>query len=184
MNEDRRVMMVKDRTNHIVRGAFILTMAGLLSKVLSATYRIPLQNLTGDFGFYIYQQVYPLLCTVMILALYGLLTAISKLTAEQTLANKSLTARSFYIPLFVILFMINGVIFITLYSLAPVIVTWMGDEQLLRSFRFAAFLFLLIPFIALLRVLIFGNGMIQQLAYSQLAEQLIRETIIITASYL
>src|SRR5699024_5314348 len=161
----------------IVRGAFILTMAGLLSKVLSATYRIPLQNLTGDFGFYIYQQVYPLLGTViilalygfptsiskltaeqtlennnltthsyelpllgtvMILALYGFPTVISKLTAEQTLENKPLTTKSFYLPLFLILLMINGVFFIILYSLAPVIVTWMGDEQLLRSFRFAA----------------------------------------------
>src|SRR5699024_10810643 len=88
------------------------------------------------------------------------------------------------IPLFVILFMINGVIFITLYSLAPVIVTWMGDEQLLRSFRVAAFLFLLIPFIALLRGVTRGKGMMQQTAYSQIAEQLISVTIIITASYL
>lgn len=176
--------MVKDRTNHIVRGAFILTMAGLLSKVLSATYRIPLQNLTGDFGFYIYQQVYPLLGTVMILALYGFPTAISKLTAEQTLESKPLTTKSFYLPLFLILLMINGVFFIILYSLAPVIVTWMGDEQLLRSFRFAAFLFLLIPFIALVRGVTQGKGMMQQTAYSQIVEQLIRVTIIITASYL
>src|SRR5699024_7305038 len=177
-------MMGKDRTNHIVRGAFILTIAGLLSKVLSATYRIPLQNLTGDLGFYIYQQVYPLLGTVMILALYGFPTAISKLTTEQVLENKSLTTISFYLPLFIILFMINGVFFIALYSLSPVIVTWMGDEQLLRSFRFAAFLFLLIPFIALLRGVTQGKGMMEQTAYSQIAEQLIRVTIIIAASYL
>lgn len=177
-------MMVKGQTNHIVRGAFILTIAGLLSKVLSATYRIPLQNLTGDFGFYIYQQVYPLLGTVMILALYGFPTAISKLTAERTLENKSLTVTSFYLPLFLILLIINGVFFVILYSLAPVIVTWMGDGELLHSFRFAAFLFLLIPFIALLRGVSQGKGTMEQTAYSQIAEQLIRVTIIITASYL
>ena len=176
--------MGKERTNQIVRGAFILTIAGLLSKVLSATYRIPLQNLTGDFGFYIYQQVYPLLGTVMILALYGFPAAISKITAEHRLENKTLTVTSFYVPLFLILLFINGVFFVLLYSLAPLIVTWMGDEQLLRSFRFAAFLFLVIPFIALLRGVTQGKGMMQQTAYSQILEQLIRVTMIITASYL
>src|SRR5699024_4780538 len=109
-------MMGKDRTNHIVRGAFILTIAGLLSKVLSTTYRMPLKKLICDLDFYIYQQVYPLLCTVMILALYGFPTAISKLTAKQVFENKSLTAKSFYLPLFIILYMINGVFFTALYT--------------------------------------------------------------------
>lgn len=126
-NEDRRVIMVKDRTNHVVHGALILTIAGLLSKVLSATYRIPLQNLTGDLGFYIYQQVYPLLGTVMILALYGFPAAISKLTAEHELHKRTLTFTSFYLPLFTILLIINGIFFVILYSLAPIIVIWIDE---------------------------------------------------------
>src|SRR5699024_11639202 len=47
-----------------------------------------------------------------------------------------------------------------------------------------AFLFLLIPFIALVRGVTQGKGMMQQTAYSQIVEQLIRVAIIITASYL
>ncbi|MFB8736447.1 oligosaccharide flippase family protein [Bacillus sp. SL00103] len=45
----------------LFQGAVILTIAGLLSKVLSAVYRVPFQNIVGDTGFYIYQQVYPFL---------------------------------------------------------------------------------------------------------------------------
>jgi len=41
----------------LFQGAVILTIAGLLSKVLSAVYRVPFQNIVGDTGFYIYQQV-------------------------------------------------------------------------------------------------------------------------------
>ena len=69
--------MVKD--NHLFRGALILMIAGMLSKVLSALYRIPLQNLTGDFGYYIYQQMYPFIGILMMLSLYGFPAAVSKL---------------------------------------------------------------------------------------------------------
>src|SRR5690625_7667090 len=95
-------------TKRVVKGAMLLTIAGLISKVLSAAYRIPLQNLTGDFGFYIYQQVYPIIGTVMILSLYGFPAAVSKLTAETIEDNRSLSLQHFYIPIFIILFAINS----------------------------------------------------------------------------
>lgn len=72
-----------EKTNHVYKGAFALLIAGLLSKVISAFYRIPLQNLTGDIGFYIYQQVYPILGIAFIFALYGFPSAISKYFAEH-----------------------------------------------------------------------------------------------------
>ena len=40
------------------QGVMILTLAMLFVKVLSMVYRIPFQNLVGDEGFYIYQQVF------------------------------------------------------------------------------------------------------------------------------
>lgn len=43
----------------LLKGAFILTFAAFLSKILSAVYRVPFQNFVGDLGFYIYQQAYP-----------------------------------------------------------------------------------------------------------------------------
>src|SRR5690625_6708399 len=76
MNNDRN-------KNHFFKGAFLLTYASLLSKVLSALYRIPLQNLAGDVGFYTYQQIYPFLGMAMILALYGFPAAVSRFIASQ-----------------------------------------------------------------------------------------------------
>ncbi len=35
----------------VMQGAFVLTIASFIAKVLSALYRIPLQNLVGDEGF-------------------------------------------------------------------------------------------------------------------------------------
>lgn len=92
--------MNENETNKLVKGALLLMLAGLISKVLSAGYRVPLQNLTGDIGFYIYQQVYPILGIALMLALYGFPSAVSKMTVELKAAGKSLSIRSFYIPVF------------------------------------------------------------------------------------
>ncbi len=60
------------------RGAIILTIASFVTKVLSAFYRIPYQNIAGDVGFYIYQQIYPFYGFCLILATYGFPIIISK----------------------------------------------------------------------------------------------------------
>src|SRR5699024_7553724 len=109
----------KDKGSNLLKAALILTLAAFISKVLSALYRIPLQNLTGDLGFYVYQQIYPFIGMIMILSLYGFPAAISKL-ALTTINEKDgrLSLYSFYLPLTFILFIINALLFLifTLFS--------------------------------------------------------------------
>lgn len=168
----------------VVHGALLLTIAGFISKILSASYRIPLQNLTGDLGFYIYQQVYPLLGAVMILTLYGFPVAISTLTAERRRDKVALTFKTFYFPLFVILFIINGTMFALLFGLAPKLSIWIADTDMIFAFRLAATSFLFVPFLALLRGVSQGYENMELTAYSQVIEQLVRVALIILAAYL
>lgn len=176
--------MGKSEADRLVRGALLLTLAGLVSKILSAGYRIPLQNLTGDFGFYVYQQVYPLLGMMLILSLYGLPSAVSKMTAEIEAQGRHISIKSFYIPIFIILFIINGLLFLLLYVGAPTITSLIGDINLTRSYQFVAFSFLFIPFTSLLRGVFQGKYLMMPTAYSQISEQMIRVFIIISIAYL
>lgn len=176
--------MDNNGADKLVRGALLLTLAGLVSKVLSAGYRIPLQNLTGDLGFYVYQQVYPLLGMMLILSLYGLPSAISKMTADLDAQGKYLSIRSFYFPVFTIIFVINGLFFILLYVSAPYITNHIGDRNLTSAYQLVAFSFLLIPFTSLLRGVFQGNYLMKPTAYSQISEQIVRVTIIILIAYL
>ncbi|MFP3491114.1 oligosaccharide flippase family protein, partial [Staphylococcus sp. SIMBA_130] len=69
---------------------------------LSVGYRIPYQNITGDIGFYVYQQIYPFYSIAIILATYGFPVVISRLISEQLAKNnvdqaKELSRYSFYI---------------------------------------------------------------------------------------
>lgn len=171
-------------TNQLVRGALLLTLAGIISKILSAGYRIPLQNLTGDYGFYIYQQVYPILGMVLVMSLYGFPTAISQIMGTLKTERKSASLRSFYLPVFFIMLGINGVFFFFLYFNASNIASWIGDVHLKKAYQLAAFSFLFIPFTSLMRGVFQGNNQMKPTAYSQIGEQFIRVTIIIIAAYL
>lgn len=66
-----------------MKGAALLTIAALIVKVLSAFYRVPFQNLVGDEGFYIYQQVYPVISIFVVWTSSGFAVAISKMLADN-----------------------------------------------------------------------------------------------------
>ncbi|WP_087974038.1 putative polysaccharide biosynthesis protein [Oceanobacillus rekensis] len=171
-----------NETNKLVKGALLLTLAGLISKVLSAGYRIPLQNLTGDIGFYVYQQVYPILGIVMILSLYGFPSAISKMTVDLKASGKSLSFTSFYLPVFLILIAINGSAFLFLLLNAESIAGWVGDPNLVHTYKLTAFVFLLVPFAGLFRGVFQGKYYMKPTAFSQIGEQFVRVFMIILAA--
>lgn len=66
-----------------IKGATILTFAALLGKILSAIYRVPFQNMVGNRGFYIYQQIYPIYGLAMTIGLTGFPVYISKIIAKE-----------------------------------------------------------------------------------------------------
>src|SRR5690625_3577946 len=170
-------------TKNVVKGALLVTIAGLISKILSAGYRIPLQNLTGDHGYYVYQQVYPLLGMMMIVSLYGFPSAVAKLTADFQRQGKRLSWKSFYGPIGLILLVINGLCFIALYFGARPLALIIGDSQLMSIYQLAAFTFLFIPFTSMLRGVFQGTSQMRPFALSQLSEQVIRVFVIVLAAY-
>lgn len=66
-----------------LKGAVILAVAGALSKVLGALYRIPLARLLGGEGMGLYQMAYPIYTTILSLATAGVPVAISVLVARK-----------------------------------------------------------------------------------------------------
>lgn len=52
--------MKNEQLKTMMNGAVLLSVAALIAKVLSAVYRVPFQNMVGNTGLYVYQQVYPL----------------------------------------------------------------------------------------------------------------------------
>ena len=72
-----------------MKGAVMLTIAAIIVKLLSAVYRVPFQNLVGDEGFYIYQQVYPFIGIMTTWTSYGFAVALSKILSDYKASGKA-----------------------------------------------------------------------------------------------
>ncbi|MBF0709587.1 polysaccharide biosynthesis protein [Alkalihalobacillus hwajinpoensis] len=164
------------------QGALLLTAVALFMKVLSVGYRIPYQNITGDIGFYVYQQIYPFYSIAIILATYGFPVVISRLISEEIAKSEyekaeELSRYSFYV---LVILGITG--FILLYTGAPAVAALMEDRNLIGPLRMTAFSFLIMPGIASIRGFFQGQENVVPTAWSQVTEQSIRVIAILAIS--
>ncbi|MFJ8531352.1 oligosaccharide flippase family protein [Bacillus sp. NPDC094106] len=164
------------------RGAIILTIASFVTKVLSAFYRIPYQNIAGDVGFYIYQQIYPFYGFCLILATYGFPIIISKMVAERLEQGKPKEAEEIVCVSFWFLLGIGCIGFFILFFGAHTIASAMGDGHLDKLLRVISFSFLLMPFLSVARGYFQGFNNMMPTAISQVIEQTIRVSIIVFLS--
>ncbi|MFD0897147.1 putative polysaccharide biosynthesis protein [Loigolactobacillus binensis] len=171
--------MQNKQMKHMVNGAFILSLAAFIAKVLSAVYRVPFQNLVGNTGFYVYQQIYPLYGIGMTFALSGLPVFISKLIAEQTDLGwqREILRRSA-----LLLALLSALVFIGLQIGASWIAQAMGDLQLVPLIDAVAWMFLFMPWLALSRGFFQGQFSMIPTALSQVAEQIVRVAVILIAA--
>lgn len=166
--------------NLILRGTVLLTLSSLIIKILSAVYRIPFQNLVGNTGFYIYQQVYPLYGLGMTFALSGFPVFISKKVAEQPSIKKKYLIGRDYCYVLVIL----GIsLFLLIEGSAGFLAKLMGDPQLICLIQNVGWMYLLMPFLASGRGFYQGLFDMKKTSYSQLIEQTVRVIVIILAAY-
>ena len=172
---------MQKEVSRAIKGTWILTIASLFSELLSAIYRIPLQNIVGDRGYFIYQQVYPIYGIFSVLALSGLPVVLSKTFAQQESlrAKHSLLKKTFWI-----LMLGCGVITILLWMSAKYLAFLMGDPNLYLEVRVVALTFLLVPFEASLRGYFQSDLMMEPSAISQVSEQFFRIVIIIASALL
>ena len=157
------------------KGTMVVSGAALIVKILSAFYRIPYQNIAGDLGLYVYQQVYPFYAIAFALSLYGFPLIISKVLSEndvtytkETLATTFIGLSSFFV-----------VFFILLHRTAPYIANAMDDPLLVGPIRVAAFSFLFVPPLSIIRGYFQGEKDMTPTAVSQVIEQCIRVSLIL-----
>ncbi|WP_203651304.1 polysaccharide biosynthesis protein [Secundilactobacillus yichangensis] len=164
----------------VMQGALLLSVASLIAKILSAVYRVPFQNMVGNTGFYVYQQIYPIYGIGMTFALSGLPMFISKLVAESDTVKTKMTLLS---RIFILLAGFSLIIFLGLQGLALPIASAMGDPGLTPIIRSVSWLFLFSPFLAVSRGYFQGEYDMRPTALSQLAEQTVRVTVILFVAY-
>ncbi|KFL42971.1 membrane protein [Lysinibacillus sp. BF-4] len=169
-----------------MRGAALLTVAALLVKILSAIYRVPFQNLVGDEGFYIYQQVYPFIAVFVVWTSGGFSVAISKLLAdndtEPSLFKREQQRRFIMRVVFWYLVALAAVFFIALYFGADSLANLMGDPALSPLLRTGSFIVWIMPAFAVVKGAFQSRGYMAPIAYAQVVEQVVRVAIILVGT--
>ncbi|KAF1304476.1 MULTISPECIES: putative polysaccharide biosynthesis protein [Enterococcus] len=172
--------MAKNQMKTVMQGAFVLTLASFVAKLLSAVYRVPFQNVVGDEGFYVYQQVYPIYGMAMTLALSGLPQFISKYIAEKpTLKAQREGMEKLYPLVLWTSVLLWGATFFGAGAFAYL----MGNAQLAVLIRVVSFAFLLVAPLAFYRGNFQGNLQMVPSAVSQVVEQLLRVSVILLAAW-
>ncbi len=166
-----------------IKGAAILGIAALLSKVLGAVYRIPYQNITGDIGLGVYSKVYPIYSMLLILATAGFPIAISKLVSEHlAVGDKKGAKRILKISIYV-LTATGTLFFLALFFGANRLAVWMGNQELSLAIKSVSFALLIVPAMAAFRGYYQGHQFMTPTAYSQIVEQIVRVATILVLSY-
>ncbi|WP_040224511.1 putative polysaccharide biosynthesis protein [Bhargavaea cecembensis] len=163
-----------------MKGAAMLAAAGIIVKILSAVYRVPFQNLVGDKGFYIYQQVYPFIAIIMVWTSSGFAVAISKMMADRdrTEAGQVMRIAFFYVAF------VSGLAFLVLFAGADLITGWMGDRALAPLLRTGSLVILLMPLLTVIKGAFQSQGRMGPVAGAQIAEQAVRVLVILAGTWI
>lgn len=167
-----------------MKGALLLTISTIIVKIMSAVYRVPFQNLVGDAGFYIYQQVYPFISFFVVWTSGGFAVAISKMLADAELCpDAALKKSSIFRTVFLYLTGLAFFFFSALFFGADILAGLMGDNELSPLLRTGSFIALFMPFFALMKGAFQSRGEMAPVAAAQVFEQFIRVTIILAGAF-
>lgn len=167
-----------------VKGAVVLSVAGILAKCLGALYRIPFARIASDECGAIYSLVYPVYNLLLALSTAGIPLAISKLVAEYEEQGKSgMSMRILKLSLLllsVVGICVAGFIFINADWLA---VHVLHEERTALSLRAIVPAMIFTCMQAVFRGYFQGLQQMVPTALSQITEQFVRVGVIIAALF-
>ncbi|OMD35375.1 MULTISPECIES: putative polysaccharide biosynthesis protein [Paenibacillus] len=172
-------MKSNTQTSRLLQGAFILSAAAIISKLIGTLQKIPLQNLGGDAVFGIYNTVYPLYTMLLTVAMLGLPAAISKFVAEASAGRRDEEGRRILL-LSALITGISGLIIGAItYAGAPIIAEWVGNSHVMPALRTSAWGLAVVPVMSAIRGYFQGLHNMVPTAVSQIVEQSVRVTVMI-----
>jgi len=168
-----------------IRGALILSAAGILSKILGAVYRIPFARIVGGEGLGIYQMAYPFYTLILAISTAGIPLAVSKLISERECqgdfegVNKVFRLSLFALTTFGVLS--SGILFL---SADWISVNILNEPRAALSLKAIAPAILFTSVISNFRGFFQGHQRMTPTAISQVLEQLVRVATVFIATYL
>lgn len=159
---------VKKQT--FVQGALILIIASLVTKVIGAVFKIPLNYLIGDDGMGLFNSSYQIYTVMFIIATAGFPTAISKMVAESLALGRNREASRIFRVAVIILALIGVFGSFTLFFGADIFVGAIKNERALPAVRAIAPAVLCVSLMSAFRGYFQGRQNMYPTAISEICE--------------
>ena len=172
-------------SDKFLRGAMILTIAGLLVKVIGSVNRILLSRLLGGEGIGLYQMAYPVYLLLLSISAAGIPVAISIIVAEYLAQRDYANVRQ----VFRVSLRLMAVVGLVLAAALVMAAGWLVENGVIKDARAYYALLALTPAIFFATILASFRGYFQghQLmtppAVSQIVEQFIRVVTMVVLAY-
>lgn len=168
---------------NFIKGAAILSVAGLIVKILGAIYRIPLTNLIGTEGIGYYQPAYNIYNLLLVVSLSGFPTAIAKLVSERRALQNYEGAYQVYKVSRWGLFIIGLISSLLVLVFARNLVSFIGFPGAYYSMLALVPALFAVPLLSAYRGFFQGTQNMTPIAMSQLIEQVFRVAVGLYLAY-
>ncbi|MBO6263447.1 MAG: polysaccharide biosynthesis protein [Clostridia bacterium] len=166
-----------EKKNSFLKGAAILSLGGLIAKILGAFYRVPLTNLLGAEGIGVYQTAFPTYCVLLTFSSTGVPTAIAKLVSSGEDAEGVLRkCLKIFLPIGAV-----GTLFMAVFAY-PISYLQGSPEATLSYLALSPSVFA-VSAISCYRGYFQGKGIMKPTAISQITEQAVKLAVGLTLCY-
>ena len=168
----------------LLKGATILAIAGIVSKVFGAIFRIPLTNMIGAEGQSYYSAAYPVYQLLYTVATAGFPVAISRMVSERIAQGDYINAHKSYKLALKVSAALGFIAFAIMFAGAGAIARAYRNPGAEASMRAVSFALLLTPFLASMRGYYQGRQEMKPTGITEVVEQMARVAAGLSLAYI
>ncbi|MDD7769992.1 putative polysaccharide biosynthesis protein [Suipraeoptans intestinalis] len=173
----------KKEKNFLIQGT-ILAVAGVITKLIGAVYRIPLTNIVGNEGIGYYGVAFSIYIVALTLTSYSLPLAVSKLVSARMAVGEVKNAYRVFKGALAFAILSGGVISLVIFLGADYIATdIMIMKMSVYALRILAPCVLVVALLGVFRGFFQGIGSMIPTAISQVVEQVVNAVASIAGAY-
>lgn len=169
--------------NFLVQGS-ILAVAGVVTKIIGALYRVPLVNILGDKGMGYYGVAFQIYAIALTLTSYSLPLAVSKLVSARAATGEYKNAYKVFRGAVLFAIIVGGGTTAIIFFGADFIASELMAMKLsVYALRVLSPCILIVALLGVFRGFFQGNGSMVPTAISQILEQIINAAVSIIGAY-
>ncbi len=163
--------MSSDVRKSIARGVSVLSLAGILCKLIGLLFTVPLTRIIGSEGLGIYQSVYPTYNLLLTLSSAGLPVAVSRMVSQFLARNDPRNAHRVFSTALWLLTGLGSVFMILMIAGSGTLTAWVHEPRASYGFVAIAPCLALVCALSAFRGFMQGQQNMKPTALSQIVEQ-------------